>query len=46
MGGLEPSHTYVEQLIKQGVHIVTANKDLIAEFGDSLHKTALIKMFN
>jgi len=43
MGGLEPSHAYVEQLISKGVHIVTANKDLIAEFGDSLHKVALDK---
>lgn len=43
MGGLEPSHDYVKRFLKAGVHVVTANKDLIAEYGDPLHKLAIEK---
>jgi len=40
MGGLEPSYEYVQKFIQSGKHVVTANKDLIAEYGEHLHKLA------
>lgn len=40
MGGLQPSFDYVKRFIKAGIHVVTANKDLIADYGDVLHKLA------
>ncbi len=36
MGGLEPGFTYITHLLKEGVDVVTANKDLIAEHGQVL----------
>ncbi len=36
MGGLQPSYTYVRELLSRKIAVVTANKDLIAEFGEEL----------
>ena len=36
MGGVEPARTYIEQAIKSGKQVVTANKDLLAEHGQEL----------
>lgn len=36
MGGIEPARTYIMDALKAGKHVVTANKDLIAESGKEL----------
>ncbi len=36
MGGLQPSYTYVRELLTRKIPVVTANKDLIAEYGEEL----------
>ncbi|MCH3964742.1 MAG: homoserine dehydrogenase [Clostridium sp.] len=36
MGGLNPSYEYVKRALKMKKHVVTANKDLIAEYGHEL----------
>lgn len=36
MGGLHPAYEYVKKALKLKKHVVTANKDLIAEYGDEL----------
>ena len=33
MGGIEPARTYIRQALEAGKHVVTANKDLMAEYG-------------
>lgn len=33
MGGIEPARTYVEEAMKAGKQVVTANKDLLADMG-------------
>lgn len=40
MGGLNPSYTYVKRALKARKHVVTANKDLIAEHGEELFQIA------
>jgi len=40
MGGIEPANTYVRTLLERGVSVVTANKDLIAEYGLELMEIA------
>lgn len=40
MGGIDPAYFYVKQSLLQGRHVVTANKDLIAKFGNELQKVA------
>jgi len=40
MGGIEPAKSYVLQALKAGKHVVTANKDLLAEHGKELFDTA------
>ena len=40
MGGIEPARTYVEEAMKVGKQVVTANKDLLAEYGDPLFEVA------
>lgn len=40
MGGIEPARTYVEEAMKAGKQAVTANKDLLAEYGDPLFEIA------
>lgn len=36
MGGVEPARTYIEQALKAGKQVITANKDLLAEHGQEL----------
>lgn len=40
IGGIEPAMTMITQAMQQGKHIVTANKDLIAEKGQELFDMA------
>lgn len=40
VGGTEPARTFVEKALKNGKHVVTANKALLATFGGELFKTA------
>ncbi|MCI1945013.1 homoserine dehydrogenase [Clostridium luticellarii] len=40
MGGLDPSYEYVKMALNMKKHVVTANKDLIAEYGYELLKLA------
>lgn len=40
MGGMEPAQTYMLEAMKAGKHVVTANKDLLAEHGKILMETA------
>ena len=40
MGDIEPARTYILEALKAGKHVVTANKDLMAEFGRELMDTA------
>ncbi len=36
MGGIEPARTYILEALQAGKNVVTANKDLIAEYGHEL----------
>jgi len=36
MGGIEPARTYVEEAMKAGKQVVTANKDVLAEHGQEI----------
>ena len=36
MGGIEPAKTYILDAFRCGKHVVSANKDLIAEYGKDL----------
>lgn len=36
MGGIEPAKSMIQESFKAGKHVVTANKDLMAEFGGEL----------
>lgn len=40
MGGLNPSFDYIKRALNNKIHVVTANKDLIAEHGEELLKIA------
>jgi homoserine dehydrogenase len=40
IGGTEPARDYVLRAIRSGRHVVTANKQLIAQFGDELFDAA------
>lgn len=40
IGGIEPARTYITEALKHGKHVVTANKDLIAEYGEELFAAA------
>ncbi|WP_416175922.1 homoserine dehydrogenase [Clostridium sp.] len=40
MGGLNPSYEYVKKALEMKKHVVTANKDLIAEYGHELLEIA------
>lgn len=40
MGGIEPAKEYVLQAMQAGKQVVTANKDLLAEYGNSLFAVA------
>ena len=36
MGGIEPARTYLLEAMRAGKQVITANKDLLAEYGDEL----------
>lgn len=40
MGGLHPSYEYIKRALKNKINVVTANKDMLAEYGDKLVKLA------
>lgn len=40
MGGEEPAYSYIDKALKNGKHIVTANKELLAKKGSTLFKSA------
>jgi homoserine dehydrogenase len=40
VGGLEPARTFVEKALRNGKHVVTANKAMLANFGAELWQTA------
>jgi homoserine dehydrogenase len=40
LGGLEPARSLILQAISQGKHIVTANKAVIARYGDEIYTAA------
>ncbi len=40
MGGEEPAHSYMAAALKAGKHVVTANKEVLAKFGDELTSLA------
>ncbi len=40
IGGLDPARRYVEQALKNGKPLVTANKALLAAYGDSIFRLA------
>ena len=40
MGGLHPSYEYIKKALNNQVNVVTANKDMLAEYGDKLVKMA------
>lgn len=44
MGGINPAYDYIKSALKLRKHVITANKDLIAEHGEEL--LALAKKFN
>jgi len=40
MGGIEPAYTYIKSCIEKGLHVVTANKALLAAKGKELRQLA------
>jgi len=40
LGGEEPARTYIEQCLRSGRHVVTANKEVMAKFGATLLQVA------
>jgi homoserine dehydrogenase len=40
MGGLDKAKEYILKAMKNGKHVVTANKALLAEFGDDIYQAA------
>lgn len=40
MGGIEPAKTYISEALTKGKNVVTANKDLMAEYGHELLEAA------
>ena len=36
IGGIDPARDYVTRALKEGRHVVTANKQLVAQHGDEL----------
>ncbi|HAC62790.1 MAG TPA: homoserine dehydrogenase [Cyanothece sp. UBA12306] len=40
LGGLEPARSLIVQAIAQGKHVVTANKAVIARYGDEIYEAA------
>lgn len=40
MGGIEPAKTYVLEALSKGKQVVTANKDLLAQYGEEIGEAA------
>ena len=40
LGGVEPEKEYIKELLQKGKSVITANKDIIADCGEELIKTA------
>ncbi|MFY9114012.1 MAG: homoserine dehydrogenase [Dethiobacteria bacterium] len=40
IGGIEPAHQYMDEALRRGKYVVTANKDVMARFGAELLETA------
>ncbi len=40
MGGIQPARAYISAALRAGKHVVTANKDLISEYGQELFQLA------
>ena len=40
MGGIEPALTYIQEALRRGKQVITANKDLLAEHGAQLFEAA------
>src|SRR5690554_1278055 len=40
MGGLEPAYTYTKKALLKGKHVVTSNKELVAQHGAELTRIA------
>ena len=40
LGGVEPGKEYIKKLLQKGKSVITANKDIIADCGEELIKTA------
>ncbi|WP_455537969.1 homoserine dehydrogenase [Terrisporobacter sp.] len=40
MGGLHPSYDYIKRALENKINVVTANKDMLAEYGNKLVKIA------
>lgn len=40
IGGIEPARTFIKRSLESGKHVITANKDLIAQFGPELVEIA------
>ena len=40
MGGIRPALTWLEEALRAGKQVVTANKDLLAEYGEQLFDAA------
>jgi homoserine dehydrogenase len=40
MGGIEPARSYILEAFKHGKNVVTANKDLLAEYGEELFEAS------
>ena len=40
MGGLHPSYEYIKRALENKINVVTANKDMLAEYGEKLVKIA------
>lgn len=40
MGGIEPARTYILKALKNGKQVVTANKAVLAEYGEEIWETA------
>ena len=38
MGGIHPSYEYIKRALENKINVVTANKDMLAEYGDKLVK--------
>jgi homoserine dehydrogenase len=43
MGGIEPAREYVLRALRAGRHVVTANKQLLSQYGEELWETARVQ---